>query len=169
MKHWQNNENCVSWRKYWFLRKFNKSCQNIVGKSFCQKTVVHKCKIWSGKNPTLEIFMGKIESLSTLGTLSDCQILKTSCLVLKSCMCLLLGPSYTALKTTLGVMQILNFLGSWLPWQQGAVRGKFKWNHQTTQLPKPLFSTNILHVSFTGTELYRCKVSVGDNVNFSNF
>ena len=39
--------------------------------------------------------------------------------------CLLWGPSYTALKSPLAVMQNLATF-EWLLWQQGSLGGKFK-------------------------------------------
>jgi len=69
---------------------------------------------------TIGVFRGKIYM-----TLSHSPGPKIGGQVKTACNYLLRGPSYTALKSPLDVMQ--NFATfEWLLWQQGSFRGKFK-------------------------------------------
>jgi len=78
---------------------------------------------------------------------------------------LLRGPSYTAVKSPLAVMQ--NFATfKWLLWQQGLKGVNL---NNTVILPDPEnrgVGKHSAQLSFTGTKLYRLKVPIGRNANF---
>ena len=77
---------------------------------------------------------------------------------------LLRGPSYTALKSPLAAMQ--NFATfEWLLWQQGLIGVNL---NNTVRLPDPekkAVGKHNTQLSFTGTKLYRFKISIGRNAN----
>jgi len=80
---------------------------------------------------------------------------------------LLRGPSYTALKSPLAVMQ--NFaIFEWLLWQQGSLGVNL---NETARLSDPKNKGPGKHsgqLSFTGTELYHFEVPIGRNAQFLN-
>jgi len=74
------------------------------------------------------------------------------------------GPSYTALKSPLAVMQ--NFATfKWLLWQQGSLKINL---NDTVKLSDPE-NRQSAQLSFTGTELYRFESPIGRIANFKNW